>query len=150
MEKCLYCKEKLKHMGLITNGYCLPYNPNLTQRAKELKENMTEFERKLWDGFLKKFVYKITCQKQIDNYIVDFYCNKLKLVIEIDGEIHENSNNKEYNLERTKVLEAYRLKVLRFTNKDIEIDFENVCKKIMEYGQDPLAPLNEGTEGLRR
>lgn len=66
-------------IGLITNGFCLPYNPELTARANELRKNMTPMENKLWTGFLKNFSLNVMAQKVIDYYIVNFYCPKLHL-----------------------------------------------------------------------
>jgi very-short-patch-repair endonuclease len=92
MRKPLYDKKVLRERGLVTNGFYLPYNPDLTVRANELRENMTPMERKLWTGFFKDFPVNVMAQKIIDNYIVDFYCPKLCLVVEIDGSIHDTSS----------------------------------------------------------
>ena len=73
--------------NFITNDFHLPYNRNLVTRAKELRKNITLAEKKLWYGYLRKFPLRVLRQKPIDNFIVDFYCAKLKLVIEIDGDI---------------------------------------------------------------
>lgn len=120
----------MKKRGLVTNGYSLPYNPDLTERAKELRNNMTLTEKKLWTEFLRKHKYRFKAQKQIDNYIADFYCAKLKIVIEIDGNIHDEAERFEYDRERTKVFEAYGLRVIRFRNEEIINSFDVVCRKI--------------------
>ncbi len=132
MHKPLYDKNVLKERGLVTNGFCLPYNPNLTVRANELRKNMTPMENKLWVELLKDFPLKVLSQKVIDNYIVDFYCPKLKLVVEIDGDIHDTVEAREYDLERTKILVNYNLKVIRFRNEEIAMEFNIVHAKIME------------------
>lgn len=73
-------------------------------------------------------------QKVIDNYIVDFYCAKLSLVIEIDGDVHDTDEAKYYDQERTIILESYSLKVMRFKNMEIDMEFDEVCKTNMaEY-----------------
>jgi len=100
--------------GLITTGYHLPYNPKLTERAKELRNNLTEAEKRLWYGYLCTFKYRVLRQRPIDNYIVDFYCPKLKLVIEIDGDTHYTDAGKIYDERRTQILESYGLRVVRF------------------------------------
>ena len=114
----------------------LPYNNKLNGRAKELRNNMTLAEKKLWYEFLRNHEYIFLRQKPIDNYIVDFFCPKLKLVIEVDGETHIIEQDKKYDSERTKTLEAYGLKVLRFWNDDIlsgvEVIAETIERQIKE------------------
>ncbi|MGE5328238.1 MAG: endonuclease domain-containing protein, partial [Deltaproteobacteria bacterium] len=124
--------KDLKKRGLVGNGYILPYNPKLTERAKDFRNNMTMAEKKLWIEFLKNHKYRFRAQKQIDNYIVDFYCSSHKLIIEIDGETHNSFERLEYDEERTKVFESYGLRVVRVKNQDVIYNFEDVCKKINE------------------
>ncbi|MFQ3599312.1 MAG: endonuclease domain-containing protein [Chloroherpetonaceae bacterium] len=116
--------------GLITNGNSLPYNPNLVERAREMRKNMTNAEKKLWFGYLRNFKYRVLRQRPIDHFIVDFYCAELKLVIEVDGSQHFTENALEYDNERTKILEGYGIKVLRFTNQDVLYNFSSVCDAI--------------------
>lgn len=99
----------------------LPYNFNSKAKAKDLRKNSTAAEKKLWTEFLKSHKYKFTRQKPIDNYIVDFYCSKLGLVIEIDGTTHLNNDDKvtTYDQRRTADIAKYGLKVLRFWNNDV-------------------------------
>lgn len=132
MRKPLYDKKILKDRGLVTNGFCLPYNPKLTARANELRKNMTPMERKLWTEFFKDFPLNVMAQKVIDNYIVDFYCPKLRLVVEIDGGIHDTDEARDYDQERTMLLENYNLKVIRFRNEEIETEFDRVCRALMD------------------
>src|SRR4051812_6880340 len=94
----------------------LPYNSSLIERAKSLRQNRTLPEQKIWFQFLKREPYRFTRQKVIDHYIVDFYSAQLKLVIEIDGESHFSEDAKREDEIRTKRLEQYGLKVIRFTN----------------------------------
>ena len=108
----------------------LPYNKKLKEKARDLRNNMTAAEKKLWYGYLRNHRYIFLRQKPIDNYIVDFYCSKLKLVIEIDGETHLSEKGREYDEERTKALERYGLKVLRFWNDDVLNGIEVVSKII--------------------
>jgi very-short-patch-repair endonuclease len=105
----------------------LPYNPKLTARANELRKNMTPMEIKLWTGFLKRFPLNVMPQKVIDNYIVDFYCPKLSLIVEVDGAVHNTDGAEEYDQERTGILENYNLKVIRFKNEEIDTEFDKVC-----------------------
>ena len=97
----------------------LPYNKNLVPRAKALRKNMTLAERKIWYDYLRNFSYRVYRQRPIDNFIVDFYCPKLKLVIEIDGDSHSSENAQKYDRERTKILAGYGLKVIRFNNEEV-------------------------------
>lgn len=108
----------------------LPYNPKLTERAKELRKNMTKEEKKLWYDFLSKLNVRFLRQRPIDNYIVDFYCPKFKLVIEVDGSQHYSGDGLEYDVVRTEILSAYDLKVIRVSNIEINKYFETVCSKI--------------------
>lgn len=97
--------------------YHLPYNKNLRTRSKELLQNQTEAEIKIYLEYLSKLKYRVRKQKIIDGFIVDFYIAKLKLVIEVDGEIHNKL--KERDRERTEILKKYNLKVIRITNISI-------------------------------
>lgn len=72
-------------------------------------------------------------QRIIDNFIVDFYCSELSLVIELDGESHSVNGAPEYDAERTEILEGYELTVLRFTNDEVYYHFEGVCEEIKKY-----------------
>lgn len=114
---------------LNTGDFYLPYNPALIDQAKELRQNPTAAERKLWQNFLKSFPYRVLRQRPIHHFIVDFYCPRLKLVIEIDGDVHFTDAAKAYDAERTQVLEGYGLQVIRFTNAQVMDDFEAVCQK---------------------
>ena len=93
---------------------------------------MTPAEIKIWYKFLRSQPIHFYRQKPIGNFIVDFYCPKLKLVIEIDGGIHFTDKQKKYDKERTKVLETYGLNVIRFTNNEVLKNFDGVCKIILD------------------
>ena len=123
-------KGDLKKRGLIFNGFHVPYNPDLVDRARDMRINMTAAERKLWYEFLKKHKRRFRRQCPIDNYIVDFYCAALGLVIEIDGEQHHSDGGRKYDSERDAVLASYGLKILRFSNRDVMDNFEAICNKI--------------------
>ena len=105
-------------------------NPNLGENAKNLRKNMTPEERHLWYDFLKEYPVQFNRQRVIGNYIVDFYCRKAKLVIEIDGSQHYIPDGINYDKERTDYLNSLGIDVLRFVNKDIDQNFENVCAHI--------------------
>ena len=107
-------------------------NNNLLKAAKMLRKNMTRHERHLWYDFLQKYPVKIYKQRIIDNYIADFYCHKARVVIELDGSQHYTPKGQKYDDSRTKVFERYDIKVLRFSNKDIDDNFEGICFVIDE------------------
>ena len=77
-----------REKSLLVTDFHLPYNPQLVERAKELRKIMTLAEKKLWYNYLKTFKFRFLRQRPIDNFIVDFYCAELKLVIEVDGDSH--------------------------------------------------------------
>ncbi len=108
----------------------LPYNKELISRARELRKNMTRQERRLWYDFLSQHEVRFQRQKVIDNYIVDFYCSKAGLVIELDGSQHYMENGVSSDEERTRKLKNYNLRVLRFSNSDVDTNFEGVCAEI--------------------
>ncbi len=108
----------------------MKHNKILTPYAKNLRKNMTKQEKHLWYDFLRTYRLRFLRQKVIENYVVDFYCSKAKLVIEIDGGQHYTEEAMEYDKKRTEILEGYGLKVIRFTNLDIDNNFEGVCNNI--------------------
>ena len=108
----------------------IPYNPALLEKAKELRKNMTPEERHLWHVFLKEYPLKIYRQRPIGNYIADFYCPEAKLIIEIDGSQHGEEKTAEYDQRRTEFFNEYQLKVVRFTNKEVNSKFRQVCEQI--------------------
>ena len=108
----------------------IQHNPKLTKRAQELRKNATRHERHLWYDFLADYPVRFRRQVTIDSYIVDFYCHKAKIVVELDGGQHYESPGISYDMERTAKLELYGLKVLRFANSEIDANFRGVCEYI--------------------
>ena len=106
---------------------------------------MTPHERKLWYLFLRKYPVKIYKQRIIGSFIVDFYCSSAKLAIEVDGSQHYKLQGMAYDSERSAFLAALGLEVLRFSNRDIDRDFNGVCTQIdltiQTRLQDPLSHL---------
>lgn len=96
------------------------FQEELKQRRKELRKNMTKAEYMLWRHLKnKQRGYKFRRQHNIGKYIVDFYCRELKLIIEIDGDVHCEDKQKEKDVIRTEELEKLGLRVKRYTNLDI-------------------------------
>lgn len=108
----------------------IKYNKEYKERARNLRKNMTQEERKLWYLFLKNHKERFLRQKIIDNYIVDFYNPNNRLIIELDGSQHYTIDGQEYDKIRTDVLNEYNLKVLRFSNYEVNNQFKNVCEYI--------------------
>ena len=117
-------------------------NNKLLEKARILRQDMTRHEKHLWYDFLRYYPIKIYKQRIIDNFIVDFYCHQARLVIELDGSQHYTPEGKSYDEARTEVLEKYGLRVIRFSNLDIDERFEGVCyvidKTIKERINDEL------------
>ena len=106
------------------------YNKRNIPLAKNLRKNMTPWERKLWYTFLRDYPVRFQRQKAIGNYIADFYCAKARLVIELDGGGHYTAEQEEKDELRTRDLEAMDLTVLRICNLDIDRNFCGVCEYI--------------------
>lgn len=110
-------------------GPYLNYKTSHTPRARKLRRKMTPAERKIWTELLRKdtlFGYRFLRQKPIDNYIADFYCSALLLVVEIDGKHHLAEKTKKYDEARTKVLNEYGIEVIRFSNEQVLNHFADV------------------------
>ena len=105
-------------------------NNRMLDHARKLRRKMTPQERKLWYCFLREYPVKIYKQRIIDSFIADFYCASAKLVIEVDGSQHYTEEGQAYDADRTKCLEKYGLKVTRFSNREIDREFSNVCTEI--------------------
>lgn len=106
------------------------HNSQLTANARELRKNMTKEERHLWYDFLKDYPVRFLRQKVIDNYIVDFYCSKARLAIELDGSQHYEVKGMLKDRIRTEYIEKRNIMVIRFANTDIWENFSGVCQYI--------------------
>ena len=131
------------------------YNKLNIPLAKTLRKNMTPWERKLWHAFLKNYPIRFQRQKAIGNYIVDFYCAKARLIIELDGSHHYYNKQEKSDEIRTKELESMNLKVLRICNLDVNTKFVEVCEYIDSVVKESLpqsfamqnpAPSSEGAK----
>ena len=111
----------------ITN---LPYDPRMRERVQELRHKMTPMEKKLWYSFLRTYPVKMYKQRPIRTFVADFYCPLARLVIELDGSQHYTEQGKEYDEQRTAILEQYGVQVLRFTNLDVDQHLDAVCAQI--------------------
>ena len=107
----------------------------LEERRKELRKNLTSAEATLWKSLQNKQLdgRKFRRQHSIENYIVDFYCPSEKLIIELDGAIHLDFAQQNYDFERTQNLENLGFKVLRFENKLVFESLEYVLNEISNH-----------------
>jgi very-short-patch-repair endonuclease len=114
----------------------------ILEKAKLLRKSETKAERLLWEQLKERKIngYKFRRQHPISQFIVDFYCHELKLIIEVDGEIHYLPENKEYDENRTAELERFELTVLRFTNNEIENNINKVLSTIIRSTHPPSSP----------
>lgn len=110
-----------------------PRNSQLKQYSQNLRKAMTKEERKLWYQFLKNFPKQFYRQRVFDRYIVDFYCPSLMIVIELDGSQHYEDEGIEADKIRDGYFEKLGITVLRFTNLQINREFESVKQTIYSY-----------------
>jgi len=103
----------------------------LKERRIDLRNNQTPQEVLLWSRLRKEQLgFKFRRQHSIGGYIVDFYCPEKKLVVEIDGSQHFEKENREYDKVRSKYFRGLNIKVLRFTNAEINTNINEVAQKI--------------------
>ena len=105
-------------------------NRELVSNARNLRREMTKEERHLWYDYLRQYPIKFRRQAVLGKFIVDFYCAKANLVIELDGSQHYDPQNQQDDQLRTQYLEKFGVTVLRFFNTDINQNFRGVCEYI--------------------
>ncbi|MEA1959515.1 MAG: endonuclease domain-containing protein [Chloroflexota bacterium] len=113
----------------------LSYNKNLLFRSRELRNNVTDAERFLWSKLRRRQLkgYQFYRQKIIGDYIVDFYCPKAKLVIEVDGSQHYSDEVLKADKQRDAYLRGSDLTVIRFSNMEVLKNLDGVVGRIGEY-----------------
>ena len=109
------------------------YNKKLVANAKVLRKNMTKEEKHLWYDFLKRLPLTVNRQKNIGDYIVDFYIANNRLVIELDGSQHGMSENLKMDEKRDRELGHLGITVLRYSNLDVNQNFYAVCEDILRH-----------------
>ena len=123
-----------------------PYNKNLKSLARELRKNMTDAERHLWTRIRRKQLknYQFYRQKNIGDYIVDFYCPAAKLIVEVDGGQHLSNENIQKDKARDKYLDSLGFRVLRFSDRDVFKNIEGYFRKYLTICKIPLTPFKKG------
>ena len=105
-------------------------NPALRNLSRQLRKEMTKEERRLWYDFLRGYPVRFIRQHPISNYIVDFYCAKAHLVVELDGSQHFSPENMQEDAKRTEALRFLGIEVIRFPNNAVNQCFDAVCSQI--------------------
>ena len=115
------------------------HNKLLVPFARKLRKDMTKEERHLWYDFLRSYPVRLSRQKVLGKYIVDFYSAEAKLVIELNGAQHFEKENMARDAERTAFLEGYGLRVLRIPNNEVNRNFTGVCEYIDDACEQSLS-----------
>ena len=109
------------------------YSKKNVSLAQELRKRMTDEEKHLWYDFLKKLPVTVNRQKNIGSYIVDFFISSYRIVVEIDGEQHALPYGQQSDQQRDAEVRALGIKVLRYTNEDINKRFSQVCEDLLHH-----------------
>lgn len=119
-------------------------HPVILAHAREMRHPQTPAEATLWHALRnRKTGFKFRRQHPIYRFIIDFYCAKAKLLIEIDGESHLEPSQEEYDKARTEYLEELGYKVIRFTNNDVRFKLNEVANKILQTIEVRVTKLEE-------
>ena len=109
------------------------YNKKLVGTAQSLRKRMTDEEKHLWYDFLQRLPVSVNRQKNIGDFIVDFYIASARIAIELDGSGHNLPSNKDSDAARDAELEKLYIKVLRYRNIDVNRNFDAVCNDILKH-----------------
>jgi len=121
--------------------------PDTLEAAGMLRNNMTNYEKLIWERLKGKQICGLRFRRQhpVDIFIVDFYCHEVRLVVEIDGEIHEQQE--EYDDGRSAEMEKFGIRVIRFTNSEVENNIEGVINKIKKVVNERIKSPPGGFRG---
>ena len=109
-----------------------PYDSDMTRIAQELRRESTPEENTLWYQFLRRYPVQFKRQKPFGRYVLDFYCSRVRLAVELDGAQHFTEDGRTYDANRTAYLNVLGITVLRFTNRDVRDRLAAVCRAIDE------------------
>jgi very-short-patch-repair endonuclease len=129
-----------------------PHHSHLTHIARELRRSQTPAEALLWERLRNRKLagLKFKRQHRIGRFIVDFYCRELRLVVELEGGIHDRTDQRTYDEMRFEELKARGLRVLRIRNEEVLNDVEGVLRKIVALTlslRDTPLPIRERGRG---
>jgi very-short-patch-repair endonuclease len=119
---------------------------HLLENARELRKNQTDSEEMLWQLLRNRQLNNLKFRRQHPlkvGFIIDFYCAESKLGIEIDGGYHNRKEQQEYDAERTRFINEYGIRIIRFTNEQVQINTEQVLNEIASAATPP-SPIGEG------
>ena len=119
---------KIENIVMIYN-----YNKRFVSIARTLRKNMTDEEKHLWYDFLKKLPVTVNRQKNIGNYIVDFFIASKRIVIELDGVQHRHPEQAKADAKRDRELNELGMTVLRYSNTAVNESFDAVCRDIKRH-----------------
>ena len=121
----------------------------LVKKARALRNNMTRAEKILWSRIREKKIngHKFRRQQPIFDYIADVYCNELKLIIEVDGEIHSLPEKTNYDSKRDNILKINGYHILRLSNVEVETEINSAINKIISYISENLSPFQGDHRG---
>jgi very-short-patch-repair endonuclease len=124
----------------------LKYNPHLTQIARQLRRDQTPTEALLWQRLRNRKCagLKFKRQYRIGRFVVDFYCRELRLVVELEGGIHDWSEQQVYDGLRFEELRARGLRILRIRNEEVLNDVQDVLRRIQALTLNPSPESGEG------
>jgi len=137
------------------HGHFLHRATSMLEMAKELRKNMTPAEKMLWRFLRGRQLCGLKFYRQvpIDRFIVDFYCSSKNLIIEVDGSVHDNEEQRSWDGEREIFLQRKRLRILRFRNNQVLREIDMVLKSIANScGKNYVSPLSAPavTDGRRQ
>jgi very-short-patch-repair endonuclease len=127
-------------------------NRELVRRARILRSNMTRAEIILWSRLRSKKIngYKFRRQQPLLDYVVDFYCDELKLIIEVDGEIHSQNEKPKYDFRRGNILKINGYHIIRISNLEIETEINSAINKIISFISENLSPSQGDHRGSNK
>ena len=117
--------------------------PGIFKKAKELRKYETRAERILWSRLRKNKILGLQFRRQhpINQFIADFYCPKIKLIIEVDGSIHELPEHQEYDIGRSQILNEFGITVIRFTNEQILEHTDTIVHEVTQKARQLLEEI---------
>ena len=124
------------HVGkTIQNNLHLNAKEEIFSLASELRKTMTEAEQRLWQELKNRKLNGLKFRRQhpIHYYIADFYCHEKRLIVELDGGVHDEVSVKEHDDNRSAELDRRGIRVLRFTNEKVIQSIDTVCQEIIQY-----------------